>query len=57
MNLLISIIKSFEKFIVDNHELIIDFNKALKFKNTSNLKFLSLIIKFLLILKRKIQNF
>ena len=49
--------QAFEKFIVDNHELIIDFNKALKFKNTSNLKFLSLIIKFLLILKRKIQNF
>ena len=49
--------QAFEKFIVDNHEFIIDFNKALKIKNTSSLKFLSLIIKFLLILKRKIQNF
>ena len=47
----------FEKFIVDNHKFIIDFNKALKFKNSKVLRFLSLIIKYLLIFKRKIQNF
>lgn len=49
--------QAFERFIVDNHRFIIDFKKALKFKNSSSLKFLSLIIKYLLIFKRKIQNF
>ena len=49
--------REFEKFIVDNHKFIIDFDKALKFRNSPALKFLSLIIKYLLIFKRKIQNF
>ena len=47
----------FERFIIDNYKVIIDFNNALKFRNTLSLKFLSLIIKYLLIFKRKIQNF
>ena len=49
--------REFERFIVDNHKFIIDFNRALKFKNSQGLRFLSLIIKYLLISKRKIQNF
>ena len=37
--------REFERFIVDNHKFIIDFDKALKFRNSLALKFLSLIIK------------
>ena len=49
--------REFERFIDDNHKFIIDFNKALNFRNSPTLEFLSLIIKYLLIFKRKIQNF
>ena len=49
--------KEFERFIIDNHRFIIDFNEALKFENSSSLKCLSFIIKYLLIFKRNIQNF
>ena len=49
--------QKFERFIVNNHRFIVDFKTALKFKNSPSLKFLSFIIKHLLIFKRKIQNF
>ena len=45
--------QKFERFIVNNHRFIVDFKTALKFKNSPSLKFLSFIIKHLLIFKKE----